>query len=245
LIEAGDRFRQAQSAEQPRNSASAREYLDARREAQVTLVRMATDVLRNGGYSDTRDTMRRVTSTLEALSIYGSLPDAPRAGRLAAEVDPPGFDMFAVLLPLGNKTQERPPQAAGRRGAESEGRPSHRKKDELGAAARRREDERRRLVTAAKAAVRDAERALRAARTQVERTATTRQAAAKQAKDAEHRRAESESKLAKVAALANAASERARDAEAGAQEAAKAAESAERALELASRRLEQLTADND
>ena len=105
LIEAGDRFRQAQSAQQTRNSAGVREHLEARREAQAALVRIAADVLRDGGYGGTRDMLRRVTSTLEALSTYGSLPDAPRAGRLTAELEPPGFDMVAVLLPLSGETR--------------------------------------------------------------------------------------------------------------------------------------------
>ena len=105
LIKAGDRFRQVQSAPQTRNSGGVRQHLEARREAQAALVRIAADVLREGGYSGTRDMLRRVTSTLEALSTYGSLPDAPRAGRLTAELEPPGFDMVAVLLPLSAETR--------------------------------------------------------------------------------------------------------------------------------------------
>ena len=45
LIEAGDRFRQVQSAPQTRTSAGGREHLEARREAQAALVRIAADVL--------------------------------------------------------------------------------------------------------------------------------------------------------------------------------------------------------
>ena len=107
LIEAGDRFRQVQSAQQTRNSAGVREHLEARREAQAALVRIAAEILRDGGYSGTRDMLRRVTSTLDALSTYGSLPDAPRAGRLTAELEPPGFEMVAVLLPLTAKRAVR------------------------------------------------------------------------------------------------------------------------------------------
>jgi hypothetical protein len=246
LIEAGDRFRQVQSA-QPRNSAGVREHLEARREAQAALVRLAADVLREGGYSGTRDMMRRVTSTLEAFATYGSLPDAPQAGRLTAELEPPGFDLVAVLLPLSGETRReaaKPPRAATRpRGAEHAPKPA-RRKDALDAA-RRGEEDRRRLAAAAKVAVREAERALRAARKQAERTAATSESAATRAKDAERRRAEIEKQLAKVVTEAETACERLREAETNAQQAAQAAEGAERALGLARRRLEQLAVDQN
>jgi hypothetical protein len=248
LIAAGDRFRQVQSTQQTRNSAGVREHLEARREAQAALVRIAADVLRDGGYSGTRDMLRRVTSTLEALSTYGSLPDAPRAGRLTAELEPPGFDMVAVLLPLGGETRRKaaktPPAATRPLGVEHAPKPAHRKAA-LDAAVRRGEEERRRLAAAAKAAVREAERALRAARMQAERTAATCETAATRAKESERRRAAIEKQLAKVVTEANAARERVREAEANAQQAAQAAEGGERALELARGRLEQLTANQD
>ena len=43
--------------------------------------------------------MRRITASLEALSAYGTLQGAPRAGRLVEDVDPPGFDALAALVP--------------------------------------------------------------------------------------------------------------------------------------------------
>ena len=232
LIEAGDRFRQAQSGQQTRNSAGVREHLEARREAQAALVRIAADVLRDGGYSGTRDMLRRVTSTLEALSTYGSLPDAPRAGRLTAELEPPGFDM-AVLLPLTGETRREAadisPAATRPVGTAHAPKPSHRK--DAHAAVRRGEEERRRLAAAAKAAVREAERALRAARKQAERTAATSETAAKRAKESERRRVAIEKQFANAVTEADAARERVREAEANAQRAEQAAEGAERALE--------------
>jgi hypothetical protein len=247
LIEAGDRFRQAQSAQQKRDSAGAREHLEARREAQAALVRIAADVLSGAGYSGTRDMMRRVTSTLEALATYGSLPDAPRAGRLTAELEPPGFDMVSVLLPLSGETRgevPKTPSAPTRlRGADHAPKPA--RKDAPDAAARRGEEERGRLAAAAKAAVREAERALRAARTQAERAAATRETAAARAKDVDRRRTDIERQLAKVAAEADAAREREREAGNNATQAAQAVEGADRALELARRRLEQLAADRE
>jgi len=246
LIDAGDRFRQAQAAQRTGNSAEVRDRLEARREAQAALVRIAADVLRDGGYGDTRDMLRRVTSTLEALATYGSLPDGPRAGRLTAEVAPPGFDMVAALLPLGGETRSAAagtaPAAKRPRGAERAPKPV-RGKHALEAAARRGEEERRRLLAAAKAAVREVERALRAARTHADRAAAAVETAATRAQDAERRRAEIEKQLAKVVTETDAARERAREAEANAREAAQTAESADRTLELARRRLEQLAED--
>lgn len=241
LIEAGDRFRHAQAAQRTRDSA--REHLGDRREALAALVRIAADVLHEGGYGDTRDMLRRVTSTLEALSTYGSLPDAPRAGRLTADVEPPGFDMVAALLPLGGEMRraaaETAPAVTRKLGAEHAPQPT-RRKDAPDAGARRGEEERRRLEAAAKVAVREAERALRAARKQAERAAAAVETAATRAKESERRRAEIEKQLAKVVMATDATSKQAREAEANAQDAAHAAEGAERALELARRRLEQL-----
>jgi hypothetical protein len=223
LIEAGDRFRQAQSTQRTRNSAAMRGHLEARRNAQAALARIATAVLHDAGSGGTRDVLRRVTSTLEALATYGSLPGAPRAGRLTAEVAPPGFDMVASLLPLTGGAP-RPTRGKGARNA----------------AVRRGEKERRRLATAAKAAVRESERALRAARMQAERAAATFQTAAKRAKDSERRRVKAEKQLAKLVTEANAAYAHAREAEANAEQASRAAEGAERALELARRKLDEL-----
>ena len=230
--------------QQTRNPTGVREHLEARREAQTALVRIASDVLRDGGYSGARDMLRRVTSTLEALSTYGSLPDAPRAGRLTAELEPPGFDMVAVLLPLSGETRresaETQPAATRPLGAGGAPKLAHRK-DAVDAAARRSDEERRRLAAAAKVAVREAERALRAARVQAERTAATHETATTRANDSERRRAEIEKQLAKVVTEADAARERVRETETNAKQAAQAVEGAERALELARRRLQQLT----
>src|SRR5438067_1347900 len=71
----------------------------ATREALAGLTRLADAQLRDAGHNPTPDTMRRITTTLEALSAYSSLPDAPRPGRLTGDVDPPGFESLAALMP--------------------------------------------------------------------------------------------------------------------------------------------------
>jgi hypothetical protein len=205
LLAAGDRFRK---------SPGKRELLEARRSAQAALVPFATAVLQDAGSSGSRDMLRRVTTTLEALATYGSSHDATQPGRLTAELTPPGFDLLAGLLP---------PRAS---------QPAHGKDA--------REEERKRLAAAAKADVREAERALRAARTQAERTAAAFDAAAKRAKQSERRRVEAEKQFAKIVAEADAARVSARETEANAKQATLAAESAERLLEQARGKLDEL-----
>ena len=73
--------------------------LDAVREALSELSRLAADALETAGHNATPGAMRAVTATLEALSAYGTIADAPRAGRLVDEVDPPGFETLAALVP--------------------------------------------------------------------------------------------------------------------------------------------------
>ena len=226
LIEAGDEYRRAQAKQKTHDPAAMREHLEARRNAQAALAQIAGTVLHDAGSSGTQGMLRRVTSTLEALAAYGSLPDAPRAGRLTAEIAPPGFDLLAGLLPSSGptrretKTHERAAKPVNFKDA--------------------REEERRRLAAAAKDDVREGERALRAARAQAERTAATLETAAKRAQETARRRIAIEKQLAKAVAEADAAREREREAETNAQKAAQEAESAERLLELARRRLDEL-----
>ena len=69
-----------------------RSALDARREALLRLADLATSLLSDAGHSLSQDTIRRVTTTLEALS---ALSDGPTLGRLTQDVDPPGFESLA------------------------------------------------------------------------------------------------------------------------------------------------------
>ena len=101
LIEAGDRMRRAQAAQMTGDAA--REPANARREVLTALIKIAEGLLLGGDYGATRDMLRRVTTTLEALSSYGSLPDAPPAGRLTDDVEPPGFEALGGLLAGGRK----------------------------------------------------------------------------------------------------------------------------------------------
>src|SRR6185369_13761013 len=73
-----------------------REPLAARRETLSTLSRLADALLREAGHNAGPDTMRRITTTLEALSAYPAFSDASRPGHLTNDVDPPGFESLAA-----------------------------------------------------------------------------------------------------------------------------------------------------
>jgi hypothetical protein len=238
MIEAGDLLRRTQAAQL--KGESAHEPVKTRREAVVALATVAADMLRDGNYSATRDMLRRVTSTLESLSSYGSLPGGPVAGRLTDDVEPPGFDAVTGLVPGSEKRpagqariRMRSPHAA------TATKPLPRA-DQLGTAARRDEEDRKGLVAAAKAAVREAERTLSVARKQAERAAARLEIAAKHAKQIDSQHAQIEKRLARTSKAAETAHEHAREAMTNASKATQVAEGAEHALELARRRLQQI-----
>jgi hypothetical protein len=179
LIEAGDRMRHAQAAQKAVDST--RDPAKARRETVTALSKIAEGLLLGGNYGATRDVLRRVTTTLEALSSYGSLPNAPSAGRLTDDVEPPGFGTLVGIPSAGKKRLGREP-AARRRSPLVALAAKPTRADQR--AATRAEQERRRRLAATKAAVRDAERALTVVRKQAERAAARLDAAVAEANDA-------------------------------------------------------------
>ena len=104
LMTTGEQFRNAQAAQLSGKSADLRGPLEARRAALAELSRLAAAVLRNAGNSPTPDIMRRITTTAEALSSYGHTDGGPQPGRLTDDVDAPGFEALAALVPgVGRK----------------------------------------------------------------------------------------------------------------------------------------------
>jgi hypothetical protein len=231
LIEAGDRLRKQPTGD------SARESVNVRREVVVELAARAAELLQEAGHGDTHNLIRRVTSTLDALSSYGSAQGAPAAGRLTDDVEPPGFEAAWGLLPgAGKRAAAGPPIQMRLPGAEpSAKRANHAK--ESAAAARRAEEDRKRLAAEAKAAVRAAERAVNRTRKEAERFAATLENAAARAKAIDGERAQIEKRLARIAKDAEAAHAEEREAAADAERATQAAADAERALALARDRL--------
>lgn len=234
LLAAGDQFRKAQAAQLAGKPADLRGSLDARRESLSELTKHAADILREANHPASPDTMRRVMTTLEALATYGEQPGAPQPGRLTADVDPPGFEALAALVPRsGNRTSaaaDKPrvipfnapkPEPPRRKGGDA-------KEDE-----RRREAERRAKEAEARKELREAERALVDARRAAERARAAMKDAASRAKAADKAKAALEAQFEKLSAAADAARQDARRVAAEAEEAAQAVDDAERAVQKA------------
>jgi hypothetical protein len=242
LIAAGDRFREAQSAQLAGKQADMRGPLDARREALSELSKLAAGVLRHAGHSPTPDMARRITTTLEALATYGSHPGAPPAGRLTDDIDPPGFEALAALVPQmarGKKAADGPTRIIQFQQKTREPRPS-RKKVSAEEEARRLADERKAAVAAAREAIAGAERALREAKKAAEKAETELKKAAGRAKETEKEKAEIEQRYEKLQAAFETARQEARRVASEAEDAAQAVEDAERALEKAKGELAKL-----
>jgi hypothetical protein len=229
LLDAGEKFRKAQTAQLAGKSADIRGPLESRRAALSELTTRAAKLLAEAGSAAAPDTMRRVTTTLEALSTYAGLPGTPEPGRLTDDVQPPGFEALAALVPrvdpAGRSTgptriipfEQKRPHKATRKPASPQ--------DE-----KAREAERREQLAVAKAAVQDAERALRDARKAAQRAEEELKKAAAKSKEADAGKQRAEQQLERATADADDARRNARAVAAKAEEAAQEVEDAERAL---------------
>ena len=239
LLAAGDRLRTAQSSTLAGKSGDVRGALDAVRESLSELSRLAADALETAGHNATPGAMRAVTATLEALSAYGTIPDAPRAGRLVDEVDPPGFETLAALVPNAGGSAGSDAPSRVLRFQQQAPTPAPRRKsgpvDE-----ERREEERRAKLAAAKAAVQEADRNLREAKSVAQEAQASLKKAAASAKDTEQAMIEAEAVLDKAAKEAHTARQLARRLAAEAEAAAQAVDEAERALASAKKTVEEL-----
>jgi hypothetical protein len=236
LMAAGRAFREAQAAQLAGKAADLRAALDSRREVLSKLSRLADTILRRADHNPTPDTMRRITTTLEALSTYGEHPDVPQAGRLVDDVEPPGFEAGAALVPRVRDSQRgdtEPTRVLPFRQQKRRAKATTHKSASPEEERKRREEEQRAEAAAAKAAVAAAERALQEARKAAGRAEAALKQTAARVKQADKARAELEKKLEKVAADADAAKQHARAVAAEAEEAAQAVEDAERELQKA------------
>lgn len=230
LIDSGDRLRKAQASKLAGHSGDIRGALDNLRETLSALTRAAADLLRESGSSITPDLMRRVTSTLEALASIGVVEGGPQPGRLSDDVDPPGFETLAALVPSSERgergdaptrlltfPQETPARAPrGKATSEEE--------------QKRRAEERKAQLATAKAQVHEAERTLKDARVSAQQAQADLKKAAARAKETEQEMVEAEQRLERAAKEAHTARQTARRLAVDAETAAQAVEDAERAL---------------
>jgi DNA repair exonuclease SbcCD ATPase subunit len=235
LIEAGDAFRKAQGAQLGGRKADLRGPLEARREALSDLTRLAAEVMRKAGHNPTPDIVRRITTTLEALATYGSHEGAPPAGRLTDDIDPPGFEALAALVPQVGRAKRDGSEPTRIIPFQQKAREPRGGKKKLAPAeaARQREEERKAKIAAATAALAEADRALRDAKKEAEAAETELKRAAARAKEAEREKAEIEKRYEKLSAAAESARQEARRVASTAEDAAQAVEDAERAVEKA------------
>jgi len=238
LLAAGEQFRQAQMAQLGGRSADLRAPLEARREALGELTGLAAEVLRNAGHPASPDTMRRVTTTLEALATYGEQPDAPQPGRLTADVDPPGVEALAALVPRGIDRvghRQTPPRVIPFNHPKPQ--PRKRKTSDDKEEAKRQEAERRAREVEARKELREAELALADAKKTAARARAEMKTAAARAKAADKTKTALESRFEKLTAAAEAARQDARRVASHAEEAAQAVDDAERAVKIAREKL--------
>ena len=231
LLATGERFRKAQAAQLAGKSADLRDLLNERRETLATLMTRASGLLRDGGHAVSPDSARRIATTLESLAAWGKTEGAPQAGRLSDDLDPPGFEALAALVPRpgGGKNASEPSKLLQfRNEARARGGKQRRGSEDIAA-----------LRTQAREAVQAAEKALREAQREAERAEAALKQAAARAKAAEKEKLEIEKRYEQLQEAAQAASKEARRVAEQAEEAAQAVTDAERELEKARGAFEQ------
>ncbi|HEY0367763.1 MAG TPA: hypothetical protein VGC73_14925 [Pyrinomonadaceae bacterium] len=229
LMRTGKRLRPGQKLRLAGKVAGMRDSLDARREALVHLSELATELLQDAGSNPSPDTLRRVTTTLEAMSAYALLPDGPTPGRLTQDLDPPSFDSLASLMSGASAVEddEPPPIATSR-------------KSLTAANVRRLEEGRRAKIAGAKASLQDAKKSLSDARARAQSLESAQKKANAEVKDAEKYRREVAALLEKATANFDEAVRRARGVTEELGEVGKTIDDAKRAVEAATKELESL-----
>jgi hypothetical protein len=227
LIDTGARLRKLQASSSSGKLADMRAALETRQEVLLQLSDLATPLLQDAGHSPSLDTLRRITTTLEAMSAYAALPNAPRAGRLTQDVDPPGFESLASFVPSAGPPEKRPNASAPRK---------------VDSVSERRQlaETRQAKIATAKIALKEAKSLLSEVRIRAQRLEAAQKRANAEAKESEKEKRAAEEGFKKAKAAAEKATRNAQGVAAEAEEAANALNEAERNHQKASRELEQL-----
>jgi hypothetical protein len=227
LMVTGRRLRPAQKLQLAGKVAGMRDSLDARREALVNLSELATELLHEAGSNSSPDTLRRVTTTLEAMSAHAMLPDGPTPGRLSQDLDPPSFDSLASLMSSAAAINDDEPEPLA---------PTRKSSTNV----KRLEEMRRAKIADAKVSLQDAKRSLSDARARAQSLESVQKNANAEIKEAEKRKREVEQLLEKVTEAVEAAAQRARSVAEELQEVSKTVDDAKRAVDAATKDLESL-----
>jgi hypothetical protein len=239
LIESGERFHKAQTSRLTSKVADMRTALDARREALTQLSDLATSLLQDGGHNPSLDIVRRITTTLEAMSVYASRSDAPRPGRLTHDVDPPGFESLASFVPGAGvpKTTGEPARSSQKASSSPA---NARRKQAPDDGARQLEEARKANIADAKVSLQEAKRSLTEARARAQTLEADLKRVSGEAKKAEKLRREAEESLKEARAVADDAARREKSVAVEVKEAATSVEEAQRTVERATKELEAL-----
>lgn len=244
LLAAGQRFHKAQASGLAGKVADLRGSLDARREALLRLSELAESLLSDAGHNPSPDTIRRVITTLEAVSAHASASDGPTLGMLSQDVDPPGFELLASFVSDVGATKRTAARAAQKSAAAASSsqqktlRDTRQVDDKREAEAKRKERQVR--IAAAKLSVQAAKRSLVAARAREQSLDAAQKKANAETKEAEKRKREAEERLKHASAAHEQAAERARSVAEEASAASEAVENARRTVEKETKELESL-----
>jgi hypothetical protein len=187
---------------------------DRHRDLLAKLRGRAAEILASDGHAPSETTLRRVTTTLLALSAYGSFDPDPH-GQLVADRDPPGFEVMAgVPIPPPRERRHEPKddddssrgasrtREAETRVADAESRAAAEKERQREQALERASAELRTIegeLAAQQRAVEAREREIREQRERLRRIEDQRDAAAARVAELEDARARAASALAELA----------------------------------------------
>jgi hypothetical protein len=232
LIATGQRFHKAQVTGKMVNM---REALDARRDALSHLSDLATEALRDAGHNPSLDTLRRIATTLEALSVATSLSDRTTLGRLTEDIDPPGFDSLGSFAPSAaiTKRAAEPLHVSPSKKAVT----ASSKAQEAAAEASRRE-ERQDRIDGAKASLQQARKSLTAARAAARSLDGAQRKAEATVKEAAKQKRAAEERFKKASAASADAALRAQSIAVELTKATKTLDGAKRTVESATKELE-------
>jgi flagellar biosynthesis GTPase FlhF len=237
LIATGQRFHKAQVTGKMVNM---REALDARRDALSHLSDLATEALRDAGHNPSLDILRRISTTLEALSVATSpsatsLSDSSTPGRLTHDIDPPGFDSLGSFAPSAGITKRA---AEPLHVSPSKKAVTASSKAQEAAAAASRQKERQARINAAKASLQQARKSLTAARAAARSLEGAQKKAEATVKEAAKQKREAEERFKKASAASAEAALRAQSIAVELTKATKTLDDAKRSAESATKELE-------
>jgi len=236
LISTGQRFRKAQASGKMVNM---REALDARREVLAQLSDLASEVLTDAGHNPSLDVLRRITTTLEALSSLNSFSGETTPGRLTQDIDPPGFDSFGSFTPsVVTTSHAQKPQAVS--SSKKSVAASIGIQEKSNAATKRDQATRQAKINVAKASLQNAKKALTLAQAQAKSLEAAQKRAEAAARQAEKQKFHAEERLKKAKAASAEAAALVKNIALESAEAIEALEDARHAVENATKNLETL-----